>query len=62
MGKLKILFGAAMLFPLVATVPIAPVCAAEGCCKTCKKGKACGDSCIAKDATCKKGKGCACNG
>lgn len=36
--------------------------AANGCCKVCKKGKACGDSCIARDRTCTKGKGCACNG
>lgn len=33
-----------------------------GCCKTCRKGKACGDSCIARDKVCHKGKGCACNG
>ncbi len=32
------------------------------CCKTCHKGKACGDSCIARDKACKKGKGCACDG
>lgn len=32
------------------------------CCKVCKAGKACGDSCIAADANCTKGKGCACNG
>lgn len=32
------------------------------CCKICRKGKACGDSCISKDKTCHKGKGCACNG
>lgn len=31
------------------------------CCKTCKKGKACGDTCIAKDDVCDKPKGCACN-
>lgn len=31
------------------------------CCKICRKGKACGDTCIAKDKTCHKGKGCACN-
>ncbi len=31
-------------------------------CKTCKKGKACGDSCIAKDKTCHQPKGCACDG
>ena len=35
---------------------------AKKCCKVCKKGKACGDSCIAKSKTCTKGPGCACNG
>jgi hypothetical protein len=28
----------------------------------CKEGKACGDSCIARNRTCNKGSGCACNG
>jgi len=32
------------------------------CCKVCKKGKACGDSCIKRSYTCRKGVGCACNG
>ncbi len=32
------------------------------CCKICRKGKACGDSCIARSKTCNKGKGCACDG
>ncbi|RUO18717.1 hypothetical protein [Aliidiomarina haloalkalitolerans] len=32
------------------------------CCKVCTKGKACGDSCIARNKTCHKGRGCACNG
>ena len=35
---------------------------ASGCCKVCKKGKACGNSCIAKSKTCHKGRGCACDG
>ncbi len=37
--------------------------AAQGaaCCKVCKAGKACGDSCIAVDKVCHKGKGCACD-
>ncbi len=30
------------------------------CCKTCRKGKPCGDSCISKNKTCHKGPGCAC--
>jgi hypothetical protein len=34
----------------------------DKCCKICKKGKACGDSCISKDKTCHKQPGCACDG
>ena len=32
------------------------------CCRVCKKGKACGDSCIKKTYNCTKPKGCACDG
>lgn len=32
------------------------------CCKVCRKGQPCGDSCIARDRQCKKPKGCACAG
>jgi hypothetical protein len=32
------------------------------CCKVCRDGKACGDTCISKSSTCNKGGGCACNG
>jgi hypothetical protein len=35
--------------------------AQAACCKRCSAGKACGDSCIARDKTCHKGKGCACD-
>ena len=31
------------------------------CCRVCKAGKACGDTCITKDKTCDKLPGCACN-
>lgn len=31
------------------------------CCKTCRKGKACGDSCISRSYSCRKGVGCACD-
>jgi hypothetical protein len=31
------------------------------CCRTCGRGKACGDSCIARWKTCRKPRGCACN-
>lgn len=34
----------------------------EECCKICRKGKACGDSCINKKLTCHKAPGCACDG
>ena len=40
----------------------APSCIpAAQCCKVCDKGKACGNSCIARAYTCHKGRGCACN-
>ncbi len=32
------------------------------CCKVCRKGKACGNSCISRSYTCRKGRGCACDG
>jgi endonuclease YncB( thermonuclease family) len=31
------------------------------CCKICRKGKACGNSCIRRTYTCRKGPGCACD-
>lgn len=35
---------------------------AQGCCRVCTVGKACGDSCISRSYTCHQGRGCACNG
>ena len=35
---------------------------AATCCKVCRKGKACGDSCIARAKTCHQPVGCACDG
>ena len=32
------------------------------CCKVCRKGKACGNSCISRSETCHKSPGCACDG
>jgi hypothetical protein len=32
------------------------------CCKVCRDGKACGDTCISKSDTCHVGAGCACQG
>ncbi len=40
----------------------APRVLSAACCKTCRKGKACGNSCISRDKTCRKGVGCACDG
>lgn len=41
---------------------VAPAPAPEECCKVCHKGKACGDTCIARDKICRAGPGCACDG
>jgi hypothetical protein len=58
-----------LVLALAGLTPISsasPLCAAgaEGyiCCKRCKAGKPCGDSCIAKTSNCTKPKGCACQG
>jgi hypothetical protein len=32
-----------------------------GCCRTCRTGKACGDTCISRYKTCHVGPGCACD-
>jgi hypothetical protein len=32
------------------------------CCRTCRKGKACGDTCVARDRECTVAPGCACDG
>jgi hypothetical protein len=46
---------------LGAAAPLCGTAYAQSCCKVCSKGKACGNSCIARDKVCHKGKGCACN-
>jgi len=46
------------LEPASHTIESAP----RECCKICKKGKACGDSCISRDKKCHKPPGCACDG
>ena len=35
---------------------------AQACCKICRQGKACGDTCISRDKVCRVGPGCACDG
>ena len=32
------------------------------CCRVCRTGKPCGDSCISRDKQCSKPRGCACSG
>lgn len=62
---MKALLAAIVLFGTTVTGAATPLCGtayANACCKICKKGKACGDSCIARDKKCTKGKGCACDG
>lgn len=34
----------------------------SSCCKVCRSGKACGDSCIDSSKSCNVGRGCACDG
>lgn len=34
----------------------------SNCCRVCRDGKACGDSCIPRENQCNVGPGCACNG
>lgn len=34
----------------------------RACCKICRKGKACGNTCISRSYTCRQPRGCACNG
>jgi hypothetical protein len=41
--------------------PVATV-TQQQCCKICRQGKACGDTCISRDKVCHVGPGCACDG
>ena len=43
----------------LSPAPAQPELAA--CCKICRKGKACGNSCISRSYTCHKPPGCACD-
>ncbi len=42
-------------------LPEPPSAVQAACCKTCRKGKACGNSCISRAKTCHKPPGCACD-
>lgn len=68
---MRFLIGLATAAALTLGVPAFDPCGSGGaafaaqaraCCKTCSKGKACGDSCISRAKQCHKGKGCACDG
>ena len=48
--------------PTVQPTTPTPQPARRPCCRICRKGKACGDSCISRSYTCRKPPGCACNG
>lgn len=45
--------------PTLRSEPAAP---GVECCRTCRSGKACGNTCIAAERSCNKPPGCACNG
>lgn len=52
------------VIPTVRVLPSAtatPVYAPRPCCKYCSKGKACGNSCIARNKVCHQPPGCACD-
>ena len=46
----------------VQPLPTVPAAPARVCCKICRSGKACGDTCISASKTCHVGLGCACDG
>lgn len=62
----------ALAIPLVLTTAGAPIvtgCSDSStgpsggkCCRVCKEGKPCGDTCIARTSTCRTSGGCACSG
>lgn len=47
---------------VVASPAATPAPPARYCCKICTTGKACGDTCIARNKTCRQPPGCACDG
>lgn len=46
---------------LAMAIPALSATTPKKCCRTCVKGKACGNGCINKKSSCKKPKGCACD-
>ena len=62
MRKVAMALMLAVVGPIAADAPLCGTAMAMSCCKICKKGKACGDSCIPATSRCTKPSGCACNG
>lgn len=64
--RIRFLLPLAACLMLGASVPALTACSDDptgsGCCKVCREGKPCGDSCIATDKTCNAQDGCACQG
>lgn len=52
----------AAMVPVGAAAPLCGAAFAQACCKICKAGKACGNSCISRDKKCHQPPGCACDG
>lgn len=48
--------------PALLPPPSSPRSPPQSCCRVCRSGKACGDSCIGQGMVCSKGPGCACQG
>ncbi len=67
--RFRLFLPLAACLALGASVPNLAACSdgggptgGSGCCRVCRTGKPCGDSCIARDKTCNKAGGCACSG
>jgi hypothetical protein len=66
MRKVIAILRAIPLLLLTAGAPVVGLACKDstspGCCKVCKTGKPCGDTCISKTETCHTSGGCACQG
>lgn len=66
MKRFRIAALAAASVLLSSSTPLLSACDSTptdgGCCRVCRTGKACGNSCIERSRTCHQGPGCACNG
>lgn len=64
--RIRFILPLAACLALGASVPNLSACSdgdsTTGCCRVCKTGTPCGDSCIERGKSCDKGPGCACAG